>query len=116
METKSPSPAPTLFTALMSIFELPAKAIREQISGAIDLIAQVKRFKDGTRKIVQVSEITGMEGNVITMGDIFVFKQVGEEDGRAVGSFVSTGYVPKCLEIFKERGIAIPREIFWTSS
>lgn len=97
-------------------FELPTKAIKDQIVGAIDLIVQMKRFKDGSRKITQISEITGMEGDVITMGDIFIYKQSGEEDGKAVGAFVSTGYIPKCLERFKERGISIPREIFWAST
>jgi len=97
-------------------FELPTKAIKDQIVGAIDLIVQMKRFKDGSRKITQISEITGKEGDVITMGDVFIYKQSGEEDGKAVGTFVSTGYVPKCLDRFKERGISIPREIFWGST
>jgi len=96
--------------------ELPTKAIKEQISGAIDLTAQIRRFKDGSRKIVQISEITGTERDVITMGDIFLYKQTGEEESKAKGSFVSTGYIPKCLERFKERGIEIPREIFWSTS
>lgn len=96
--------------------ELPTKAIKEQISGAIDIMIQIKRFKDGSRKIVQISEITGMEKDVITMGDIFIYKQAGEEDSKVSGGFVSTGYIPKCLERFKERGIEIPREIFWAST
>lgn len=96
-------------------FELPVKAIKEQIVGAIDLIVQISRFKDGTRKIIQVSEVDGMQGEVITLGDVFLYKQSGEEKGRVVGEFSSTGYVPRCLERFTERGIHIPREIFWTS-
>jgi pilus assembly protein CpaF len=97
-------------------FELPVKAIKEQIVGAIDLIVQISRFKDGTRKIIQVSEVDGMQGEVITLGDVFLYKQSGEEKGRVVGEFSSTGYVPRCLERFTERGIHIPREIFWTSN
>jgi len=97
-------------------FELPTRAIKEQITGAIDIMIQIKRFKDGSRKIVQISEITGMEKDVITMGDIFIYKQAGEEDSKVSGGFVSTGYIPKCLERFKERGIEIPREIFWAST
>ena len=97
-------------------FELPAKAIRDQIVGAIDLVVQIKRFKDGSRKLIQVSEVTGMEGTVITMGDAFVYKQTGEEAGTPTGTFVSTGYIPHCLEKFKEMGISIPREIFWANT
>lgn len=96
-------------------FELPVKAIKEQIVGAIDMIVQISRFKDGARKIIQVSEVDGMQGEVITLGDVFLYKQSGEEKGRVVGDFSSTGYVPRCLERFTERGIHIPREIFWTS-
>jgi len=97
-------------------FELPVKAIKEQIVGAIDLIVQIRRFKDGSRKVVQVAEIDGMQGDVITLGDIFVYRQTGEEGGRITGEFTSTGYVPRCIERFQERGLHIPREVFWTSN
>lgn len=100
---------------LFTGYDLPARAIKEQIAGAIDLIVQIRRFKDGTRKIIQITEITGMEGDVISRGDIFEFQQTGESDGKVEGGFHSTGYVPACLERFKERGLSIPREIFWTS-
>lgn len=96
-------------------FELPSKAIKEQIVGAVDLIVQISRFKDGTRKVIQVAEIDGMQGDVITLGDIFIFQQSGMEGTQVSGSFTSTGYVPKCVERFNERGIKIPREVFWTS-
>lgn len=96
--------------------ELPMKAIKEQVVGAIDLIVQISRFKDGTRKVIQVSEVDGMQGEVITLGDVFVFKQRGEEKDRVVGEFASTGYVPRCIERFSERGLHIPREVFWTSN
>ena len=98
-------------------FELPVKTIKEQIVGAINLIIQLSRLKDGSRKIIQVSEITGMEGDVITMGDIFTFKQEGiDNKGIIKGNFISTGYVPRCLTMFEERGISMPREIFWTTT
>jgi len=96
-------------------FELPIKAIKEQIVGAIDIIVQISRFKDGSRKIIQVAEIDGMQGDVITLGDIFVYKQTGEEEGRVTGEFASTGYIPRCIERFRERGFHIPREVFWAS-
>lgn len=98
-------------------FDLSAKAIREQIVGAIDLIVQVKRFKDGSRHIIQVSEITGMEGEVVTMGDVFEFKESGlSPEGKVQGAYVSTGYIPRCLETFEDRGISVPREIFWNTN
>lgn len=97
-------------------FELPVKAIKEQIVGAVDLIVQISRFKDGSRKVIQVSEVDGMQGEVITMGDIFVYKQRGEEKDRVVGEFASTGYVPRCIERFSERGLHVPREVFWKSN
>lgn len=96
--------------------ELPIKAIKEQVVGAIDLIVQISRFKDGSRKVIQVSEVDGMQSEVITLGDIFVYKQRGEEKDRVVGEFSSTGYVPRCIERFNERGLHIPREVFWTSN
>jgi len=100
---------------LFTGYDLPSKAINEQIVGAIDLIVQISRFKDGSRKITQVAEVTGMEGSVITMGDIFEYKQAGEQEGVLKGDFYSTGYIPQCLERFSEKGISIPREIFWAS-
>lgn len=100
---------------LFTGYDLPSKAIKEQIVGAIDLIVQISRFKDGSRKVTQVAEVTGMEGSVITMGDIFEYKQAGEQEGVLKGDFFSTGYIPQCLERFAEKGISIPREIFWAS-
>jgi pilus assembly protein CpaF len=97
-------------------FELPVKAIKEQIVGAINLIVQVSRFKDGSRKVIQISEVDGMQGEVITLGDVFVYRQRGEEKERVMGEFAATGYVPRCIERFSERGLHIPREVFWTSN
>jgi Flp pilus assembly CpaF family ATPase len=96
--------------------ELPIKAIRENIAGAIDMIIQIERFKDGSRKITQVSEISGMEKDVITMGDIFLYQQTDGSEHQTRGAFSATGHVPNCLKRFQQRGINVPRELFWTSS
>ena len=80
-------------------------------------MVQLSRFKDGSRKITQVSEVISIEGETISMGDIFVYQQTGvDEQGISTGSFVSTGYVPHCLKNFEDCGITIPREIFWTTA
>jgi Flp pilus assembly CpaF family ATPase len=93
--------------------ELPSRAIREQISAAVDIIIQQTRLSDGTRKIIQIAEVTGMEGQVITMQDIFVFKQTGVgEDGKVVGHFVSTGFIPRFVHDLEARGIALPKGLF----
>ncbi len=98
---------------LMAGMELPIKAIREQIASAIDIIVQQSRLKDGTRKITHITEVTGMEGDVITLQDIFVFKQYGkDEKGRISGEIVPTGIKPRFLEKFEIMGISIPPEVF----
>ena len=80
----------------MSGISLPDKTMREQVASAIDVIVQVSRLSDGRRKIMSVSEITGMEGNVVTMQDVFVFKRTGVgENGQVLGSFGSTGIRPR---------------------
>lgn len=89
---------------LMAGMDLPVRAIREQISSAIDLIVQQSRLKDGSRKITHITEVLGMEGDIITMQDIFVYKQVG--------GFQPTGIVPKCFDTIKDSGINITTEIF----
>jgi pilus assembly protein CpaF len=98
---------------MMAGMELPDKAIREQIASAINVIFHLVRFPDGTRKVVKVSEITGMEGNTIVMQDIFCFEQKGvDKDGRVVGQFVPTGVMPYFAERFKLCGIKLPPGIF----
>lgn len=98
---------------LMAGMELPVKAIREQIASAVDLIVQQSRLKDGSRRITHITEITGMEGEVITMQDIFVFKQHGrDERGKILGSIASTGIKPKFIEKLEEAGIMLPNDIF----
>jgi pilus assembly protein CpaF len=98
---------------LMSGMELPMKAIREQIANAVNLIVQQTRFADGSRRIAAISEISGMEMDVITMQDIFVFKQEGfDAEGRVEGKFVATGFVPKFFDDLQRRGIPVNMDIF----
>jgi pilus assembly protein CpaF len=97
---------------MMSGMELPVKAIREQISSAIDLIVHQDRMRDGTRKVVNLTEISGMEGEVITMTDIFVFEQSGIEDGKIVGRLRPTGLRPKFMDKIEAAGIHLPPSIF----
>jgi pilus assembly protein CpaF len=98
---------------LMAGFELPAKAIREQVSAALNVIIQVARLSDGTRKIVKVSEVTGMEGEVVVMQDIFVFEKQGlDPEGKVIGQFRASGVRPKFLEMIHMAGIHLAAEIF----
>jgi pilus assembly protein CpaF len=97
----------------MSNLGIPDNAIRRQISSAIDLVIQVSRLSDGTRKVITVAEITGMEGEVICMQDIFVFRKRGvRETGEVVGEFVATGIRPKFAERLLVSGIHFPMAMF----
>ena len=90
---------------LMAGYELPVSAIREQVASAVNLIIQQNRLIDGTRKITQISEVVGKEGNVITMQDIFVFQQEGvNADGKVIGHFAATGNIPYFVEVLRQRG------------
>jgi pilus assembly protein CpaF len=101
---------------MMSGMELPSRVIREQIASAINLIVQVARMPDGSRKIIKVAEITGMEGETITMQDIFQFRQDGfNEKGQVLGKHVATGIVPKFMERIKSYGEVVPNSIFSAS-
>ncbi|HWQ45483.1 MAG TPA: CpaF family protein [Longilinea sp.] len=97
---------------LMGGMELPMKAIREQIASAIDLVIHQERMRDGTRKVVNITEVTGMEGDVITMTDIFVFEQQGFENGKVIGRLRPTGLRPKFMDKIEASGIHIPAQIF----
>ena len=98
---------------LMSGMNLPIKAIRDQTASAIDLIIQQSRLMDGSRRITHVTEVQGMEGDVIILQDIFKFDQKGlDNKGKVKGEYVFTGVMPKFLEKFKERGINLPGGIF----
>jgi pilus assembly protein CpaF len=98
---------------LMSGMDLPIRAIREQIANAVNLIIQQTRFADGTRKVTAISEVSGMEMEVITMQDIFTFKQEGfDADGKVEGRFIATGFVPKFYDDLQRRGIPVNMDIF----
>jgi len=98
---------------LMSGLDLPLKTIREMIAGTVNMIVIQSRFSDGSRKIKQISEITGMEGEVITTQDIFVFKQTGlNEEQKIVGHFMPTGILPKCLPRLRSLGMEVGMGLF----
>jgi septum site-determining protein MinD len=99
---------------LLSGIELPVRAINEMIASAINIIIHINRYSDGTRKITGISEITGLSEDFhMQMKDVFVFKQAGiDKDGRILGDFTPTGYVPICFEEFKTRGMPIDENMF----
>ncbi len=98
---------------MMSGMELPLKAIRDQIASAVNIIVQQTRFSDGSRKIAYITEIAGMEVDVVTMQDIFQFKQEGfDENNKVRGRFVATGFVPKFYDELQRRGIPVNMNIF----
>jgi pilus assembly protein CpaF len=99
---------------LMAGVELPIRAIREQVASAVDLIVHQARFKDGTRRITHVTEVVGMEGDVITLQDLFVFDhQMGlDEGGRTLGTLKSTGLRPKFLEKLESSGVRLDPHSF----
>jgi pilus assembly protein CpaF len=97
---------------LMAGMDLPSRAIREQIYSAIDVICHQERMRDGTRKITNITEISGMEGEVITMTDIFVFEQTGIDNGQVQGRLRPTGLRPKFMDKIEASGINLPPSIF----
>jgi pilus assembly protein CpaF len=97
---------------LMAGMDLPHRAIREQIAAALDLIVQLERLRDGSRKVVAVADVQGMEGDVITMSDIFKFEMAGYEDGRVIGALRPTGLRPKFMDKVEAAGIHLPPNIF----
>ncbi len=100
---------------LMAGMDLPVRAIREQVSSAVDLIVQQTRFSDGSRRITHITEVTGVEGSsgTVQMNDIFLYKQKGfDSNGKVKGEFVATGMVPQFYEELRERGIKVDMSIF----
>jgi pilus assembly protein CpaF len=97
---------------LMAGLELPLRAIREQVSSAIELIIHMERMRDGTRKVVHVAEVQGMEGDTILMQDLFLFEQTGIQNGRVMGNLKSTGLRPRFAEKFAINNIELPPEVF----
>ena len=102
---------------LMAGMDLPAKAIREQIAGAIDLIIQISRMSDGTRKIKSITEVAGMQGEIVTLQEVFRFKEESfTKEGKIIGQFQASGIIPSCIERFEKRGLKIPRDLFMTKN
>ena len=99
----------------MAGFDLPQRAIREQIASAVDLIVQASRLHDGSRKVTSITEIVGMEGETVLLQEIFTFKQYGiDEDGKVIGEFKYTGVRPKCMERLLASGADIDPNLFST--
>lgn len=97
---------------LMAGMDLPVRAIREQISSAVDMILHQERLRDGTRKVVKVTEVQGMEGDVITLSDIFEFEKTGVEAGKVIGRTRPTGLRPKFIDRIEAAGIHLPPSVF----
>jgi pilus assembly protein CpaF len=97
---------------LMAGMDLPVRAIREQISAAVDLVVHQERMRDGSRKVTFITEVSGMEGDVITTTDLFVFEQMGVENGKIVGRLRPTGLRPKFMDKLEQAGIHLPATIF----
>ncbi len=97
----------------MGATNLPERAMRQQIASAIQLVVQQTRLSDGSRKVTSIAEITGMEGDIITMQEIFTFEKMGvTQDGKVIGRFRATGVRPKCCERLKTAGIHLPADMF----
>ena len=102
---------------LMSGMELPAKAIREQIASAVNLIVQISRFSDGSRKILSITEVVGIQSDTVTLQEIFRFKEEGfDKNRKVIGQFQPMGLIPTFIEKFEQRGITVPRNLFTTQS
>ncbi|MFC2055162.1 CpaF family protein [Chloroflexota bacterium] len=97
---------------LMAGLDLPLRAIREQVASAIELVVHLERLRDGTRQVIQVAEVQGMEGESVVMQDLFVFEQTGIRNGRVMGKLKSTGLRPKFSEKFEVNGIELPAYVF----
>ena len=97
---------------LMAGVDMPLRAIREQVASAIDLVVHLKRFRDGVRRVVQITEVQGLESDTIVMQDIFKFYQEGVQDGQIVGELRPCGIRPKFSERLDEAGFSLPTELF----
>ena len=100
-------------TVAMAGFDIPIRALRQQIASALQIVIQTQRLAGGRRKCVTVSEITGMEGEQVQMHDLFVFEQSGVDGaGNAIGRFIATGIRPRCTERIEHHGISLPQDLF----
>ena len=97
----------------MANLNIPEKAVRQQVASAVNIVVQISRMSDGTRKVTDVTEITGMEGEVITIQDIFKFDRTGiSRNGRTIGRFRATGIRPKCVDRLLASGATLPVDMF----
>lgn len=97
----------------MTGFNLPTRPLRAQIASAIDVIIQLERQEDGIRRIISVQEVQGLEGDVITLSEIFEFRRKGiDPDGKVLGRFAATGMVPKFQERLRQRGLDVPLDVY----
>jgi pilus assembly protein CpaF len=98
---------------MMAGMELPVKAIREQIASAVNLIVQISRLSDGSRKIMAITEVVGMQGDVVSLQEIFRFKETGYDKNRRIqGQFQAMGLIPSFIEKFEQKGVVVPRDLF----
>jgi pilus assembly protein CpaF len=97
---------------LMAGINLPERALREQVASALDVIVQLTRMSDGSRKVIELAEVTGMEGTTITTQTIFKYEQRGVENGKVVGEFVATGVMPSFMDRLERYGFRIPNTHF----
>lgn len=101
---------------MMAGMELPARAIREQVASAVSLIVQISRLSDGSRKILSVTEVVGMQGDTVTLQEIFRYKEEGfDKNRKIIGQFQAMGMIPTFIEKFEQRGVKIPRNLFTSS-
>lgn len=101
---------------MMAGMDMPVRAIREQVSSAIELVVHQERMRDGTRKVTYITEVSGMEGDIITMTDLFIFEQVGFENNKVIGRMRPTGLRPKFMDKIEASGIHLPPSVFGIGS
>lgn len=98
---------------MMAGMDLPVKAIREQVASAVNLIVQVSRLSDGSRKILSITEVTGLQGESISLGEIYRFKETGQDQHRKIqGQFQAMGYIPTFIQKLNDKGVIVPRDLF----
>jgi septum site-determining protein MinD len=97
----------------MAGMDLPVRAIRDQVSSAVHLIVQISRLGDGSRKILSITEVCGMQGDTVTLQEIFRFKETGfDKNRKIIGIFQATGLIPTFIEKLEQKGVIIPRDLF----
>jgi pilus assembly protein CpaF len=93
--------------------QFPIKALRAQMASALNVVVQIERDEDGKRRVISLQEINGMEGDIVTMSELFTFRRAGiDKDGNVIGQLVPTGIVPGFMKRLAQRGIQLPLEVF----